>query len=170
MEEKEGNKELEVKKVHPEEALLIWSAQEYVEHERDTKWFIGAGLLTFGLLSYSIYTRDWFFVGVVIILVIVTLKYLKMKPALRRYGITRTGISVDEKFYSYDQLHSFWIVYQPPVKSLHILTNRKYLPVIDVQLEDQDPVLIKSILKKFLPEQEKRGEAPMDKLSRMLRF
>lgn len=166
----EENKELEVKKVHPEETLLSWDAAEYVEHERDAKWFIVAGILTLGLFAYSLYTRDWFFAAVIVVLVIVSLKYLRMKPVLRRYGITRTGIHVDDKFYSYDQLHSFWIVFQPPVKSLHILTNRKYLPVIDIQIMDQDSVLIKSILKKFIPEQEKRGEAPMDKLSRMLRF
>lgn len=163
-------KELEAKKLHPEEVLLSWDAPEFLEHERDAKWYIGAAVLALGLLGYSLYTKDWFFAVVVVIIAIVSLRYLKIKPNIKKYGITRVGIYIDERFYPFDQLHSFWVVYQPPLKILNILSTRRYLPQLTIQLEDQDPVMIKNILKKFIPEQEKRGEAVMDKVSRILKF
>lgn len=166
----EGEKELTTKNIHHEEIFFSWEAPEFLEHERDLKWYISAGILALGLLAYSLYTKDWFFVVVIIILIIILSHHLRVKPKIRTYGIARTGIYVDKRFYSYDQIHSFWIVYQPPVKTINILFSKGYLPPLTIQLEDQDPVLIKNILKKFIPEQEKRGESFWDKTLRILKF
>ena len=163
-------KELQSKKLHPEELLLSWEAPDFEDHERNASWYVAAGAFALALFAYSIYTSDWFFAVVVVALVIVTFKYLKISPKTNTYGISRVGIQVNEKLYSYDQLHSFWIVYQPPTKVLNVLTTRRYMPQLSMQLVDQDPVMIKKILKKFMPEQEKRGENPIDKVTRMLKF
>lgn len=158
------------KKLHPEEALLSWDAPEFIDHDRDVKWYLSAVVLGIGLLAYSLFTRDWYFIVILVIVVPVAFKYLHIKPELKRYGISRVGITVDERLYSFDEIHSFWIVYQPPVKTLDILSTRKYFPNLTIQLGDQDPVIVKNILKKYIPEQEKRGEAFMDKVTRIIKF
>ena len=161
---------LVTKKLQPDETLLSWQAPEFIDHDRNHQWYIAAVVVILGILAYSVYTRDWFFIGVLMVMVAVSFKYLNQKPSINLYAISRIGIFVNDRLYSFDDLHSFWIVYQPPVKTLNIMSVRKYMPALTIQLDDQDPVIIRSILKKFIPEQEKRGESFADKLSRVLKF
>lgn len=165
-----AQEELQSKKLAPEEILISWEAPEFVHHERDVKWYILAVLGVVFMIGFSLYTKDWFFLFILPFIIAGTVVYLKTPPKLRTYSISRLGVRVDDRFYSFDNLHSFWVIYNDQVRRLYILQNKKLTQPLFVELDDQDPVLIKNILKRFLHEEEKRDENYAEKLSRILKF
>lgn len=150
--------------------ILQWEAPEFIHHDRDVKWYILAVFLTIILLGYAIYSRDWFFIGTMVLILVGAVVYLKTPPKIRGYAIAELGIYIDDKFFSFSSLHSFWIIYEEKVKTLNFAFNKKYLPALTIQIGDQNPVQIKELLKKHLPEEEKRTETIGDQLIRKLKF
>ena len=87
------------------------------------------------------------------------------------YVITTMGIQVGERFYPYSQLKAFWVIYQPPVRTLNLQLTKRLSPQVVIQLGETDPVSVKSALSKRLPEETKRAsEDPIDRLARLVRF
>ncbi|MCL4387233.1 MAG: hypothetical protein M1355_01060 [Patescibacteria group bacterium] len=156
-------------KIAPQEILLSWEAPEFVHHQRNVKWYISAGIILLALLGISVYTGDWFFIIILTLASIGTFIYLNTAPKIKHYAISRVGIEIDGVFYPYENLNAFWIIYNEKVKTLNLIFKKKYLPALMILLDDQDPVLIKSILKKSLKELE-REEGYTDKLTRILKF
>lgn len=65
------------------------------------------------------------------------------------------GVAVDDTWYHYQQIHSFWITYIPgAVKELSLETAHWYLPYVKVPLGDQDPSHVRSFLVEYIPERE----------------
>ena len=159
-----------VKKISADEALLSWDAPDFVHHERDVKWYILASIGFLGLLSYSVYIKDWFFIIIMVVVLVGIVAYLKTTPQIKHYSLSRTGLHIGEMFYPYDILHSFWIVYNNHSQVVNIIQNKKYVPAITIRLEEQDPLVVRKILGKYIPEDSKRGENMIDWLVRRLKF
>lgn len=166
----EKEKGTEIRELSPTEILLSWEAPEFVHHVRDIKWYLLAFLVVFSLLGYSIYSKDWFFILVLVLVIFGVSSYLKTAPKIRKYAVTRLGIFIDKNFFSYDELNSFWIIFNEKIKILNILPNKKYIPPLTILLEDQDPMTIKNILKKFILQEEKRSENFFEKMTRLLKL
>lgn len=153
-----------------DKVYFAWDGVEYQKQDRGIKWFAIAIVISLAVLGYVIYTRDWFMVPAVFIVDFLFFLYQKRKPVTRHYQFTRLGLFVDDLFYPFDEMHSFWIVYNEKVKMLNLMFLKKYIPVFSVYLNDIDPLKIRNFLKDILPEQEKRGELFVDKLLRILKI
>jgi len=166
----EDEKSLEIRELSPTEILLSWEAPEFEHHIRDIKWYLLALVTILALLGYSIYSNDWFFIIILVLVILGASVYLKSAPKIRRYAITRLGIFIDKNFFSYDELHSFWIIFNDKVKVLNILSNKKYIPPFTIILKNQDPNTIKKILKNFIHQEERMAENFFEKVTRLLKL
>lgn len=164
-----------------DQSILVWEAKEFAEYDRDKRWYlvviaVGAllavGSLVSGILSGSLHDiLSGFLVGLVFTLVTyIVIKHADDKPRQMVYSITKLGIHIGETFHPYNELKLFWMIYKPPVKTLNIQTVNRFRPLIKIDLADIDPLAIRSTLREYLPEDTKREEDLLDKLSRFIRL
>ena len=87
-------------------------------------------------------------------------------------AITETGIVVGRTYYRYNELQSFWFVYNPPeVKTLYFATSNVLNHRLHVSLLDYDPRPIRELLSRYLHEDLDQEEEPFsDKVARMFRI
>lgn len=149
--------------------VLSWDAPNFQKNDKTIKWYLVAlGLITL-LIAYSAWQRDWFVIVITIIVSAVLFWYIhSVNPRNVGYRVTPIGFYVDEKFYPFSEMHSFWMVYNESVKNIYIAFNKKYLPSLIINVEAVDPIILKGYLLKKIPEQEDRGESLADKLTRVI--
>jgi len=151
--------------------ILKWEAPSFQKGEQSTKWYLVAGAVILALILYSVWQEDWFAIVIIVVISAVLFWHLRANhPTNINYQVTPMGILADEKLYPFNEIHSFWIVYNDKVKTLQIVFKKKYLPTLVIGIDSVEPLLLKSYLLRKIPEQEDRGEALVDKLIRVLRL
>jgi hypothetical protein len=152
-----------------DDILLSWQSYDFDLKPKTLKWYSLAILLIMLALAYLVWQKDWFTVVVFFIIISVGYWYLRTaKPKLVTYSITPLGINADGKLYPFSEIHSFWMIYNDRVKKIYIAFSKKYLPSLTITIKDVDPVVLKTILLRRIPEQEKRGEGIADKIIRII--
>lgn len=154
-----------------DDVLLSWESLSFERKAKDFKWYIAAAVFVIAVIAFSAWQRDWFFIVIIIIVSAVAFWYLRsIKPQKLAYTITPLGVTIGNKVFPYSEIHSYWIIYKPTVKTLYIALNKRYLPVLTINLGDMDPVAIRTVLSRKIPEQAKRDENLIDKLIRIVGF
>ena len=78
------------------------------------------------------------------------------------FQIAELGVIVGKRFYHYDELKSFYLVYQPPeVKTLFFETKNPLRPHLRVSLYDVNPLQVRDTLRQFLTEDLDHTEEPL---------
>jgi hypothetical protein len=169
---KKRKKKLKSKK-HQDASVSIekieWTAAEFVEYKKDKRWFFYAGLITIGLIIIAILIKN-FLLAVIVLLAAVTVYIYSVKePRKIIFSISGQGIQIDKQIYDFENLKSFWIFYNSEIKELSIRSKKAIMPYIKIPLGKQDPVEVRELLLKFLPEK-KHQESVIDNWARRLRF
>ena len=100
----------------------------------------------------------------------VILLYGAKKPRLVSFSITPRGIAIGKRLYPYNDLKSFWLHYDPPRKrELSLRSKKTLMPSIVLPLGQTDPNEVRTILTKFLKEEEQE-ESMIDTISDHLKF
>ena len=148
--------------------LASWDFKEFQEYKRGLVWYIVAGGISLGLLIYSATTANFLF-ALIIFIGVVTFAFGSFQEARKiPFTIFQDGIVINEAFYSFDDLRSFWLVYNPPeVKTLYFETSNILKGELPIPLEKQNPVRIREILLSYLKEDlDRDDEAFIDALRR----
>ena len=154
-----------------EKAVFEWNAPEYIHYEKDSRWFTVAGIVAAGLIFYGIVWGSAFFSIAIAILAAVYYLQHQKPPRNIQIILSNMGIKVDEKFFPFSNLKSFWMVYNPPeVTTLHFKTVKNVNAELTIQLGDVDPSPIREFLARQLPEEEGKGEGFVNMLVRIFRL
>lgn len=126
---------------------------------------VGIGLITYFAFSGN-YLAAFFFLMAGII---VAYGIYQRKPREVVCKIRAQGVQINRDLYPYETLKSFWIFYDPPHHQELSVRSRKAFTggYIKIPLGNEDPVKIRKILIKFLPER-KQEEALVDVFARMV--
>lgn len=77
---------------------------------------------------------------------------------------------MNREIYEFNNMHSFWIFYEPPhIKLLSLHMKGKFVPYIHMPIHEEDPVKIREILLDFIPEVQHEMTL-VDTLERLLRL
>lgn len=152
--------------------LAEWTVPEYIKYQHFFGWYIAAFLLGGFFLIHALFTRNFLFVIIILIVGIIIYLHERNTPAMIEFLITEDGIVFGEKFYPYKTFESFWLVYNPPdVKTLYFTFGQVLRSELPIHLETQHPIAIRNILLNYLPEDiEKEEEAVEEQLSRLFRI
>jgi hypothetical protein len=157
------------KKLLPE--LVMWEAPEFEQYQRTQAWYVIAGLIAFGLIGFAIYSRSLMTLITFALIIILGVSAVFRRPKKLIHRITSLDISVGQIIYPYKNVKKFWIIYQPPeVKTLNLETTAYLNSLVTLQLGDQDPVEVKVMLQKYLPEDLDREESLNEILARRAKF
>lgn len=156
---------------HHNHLLLEWHTPEYINHPKTKTWYMVAGIIMVSLIAYALYTNSATMAIVFIVLTGVYTLTHNRNPRIIYIKLTELGIYVDEIFHPYNTINSFWIVYHPPyVSTLNLKLGDRSGTHLSIQLNQQNPVEVREILSREIPEMEGQQENMMDILIRLLRL
>ena len=91
--------------------IVEWDVDEYPQHIRSRLWYVLAGLVSVGLVIYSVATSNFLFAIIILMGSVLMLLSIFMKPARIPVVITSTGIIIGDLYYDYQAVKDFSIVY-----------------------------------------------------------
>ena len=145
--------------------VFSWIFPEFEKPQRGRLWYIITTLLGIFLVVYSI--KEFNFLLLVIVILIVFILYLYHIKEVEDidFKIVDTGIVVDNKFFMWKALKSFYIIYEPPkVKHLYFSFSSITRPILTVPLENQNPLKIREYLLEYLIEDIEKEREPLGQL------
>lgn len=142
--------------------IINWRVPEYEKHERTKIWYAAVILIGALLLFYSFYTANFLFAVIIIVAALVIIINDGRHPDLVDVILTTEGIMVGRKFYDYDEIKDFSIVYKPNlgVKNLYFEFKSAVRHRLSIPLDDMNPLPIRENLLKYLPEDLERTDQP----------
>lgn len=149
---------------------IIWLAPEYTYYEKEKSWFVIPAVVALILLITAILLKNYTFAILIPVAFFCFYIYGLKLPKENKFGISHRGFSIDDKIYSYKDLLSFWIFYDPEhLKILSIKSKNMFTPLIHAPIHDQNPNEIRNLLIKYLPEIEQE-ESIIDTLMKKIKY
>jgi hypothetical protein len=152
-------------------SLISWKILAYPHYDRGAWWYIVTGIGGGALLVVSFITNNFLLAAITVMAGIALVVQGTAKPPTIEVHITPLGIQRGTQFISFTSVSRFWIIYDPPVKSLYLNIPRSMFPTIHIPIDDQDPIELRSILKNYTAEDLEREHEPVsDTLSRIFKI
>jgi hypothetical protein len=136
------------------EPIIGWSAPEHYHYEKSSDWYWAVGIITATAAVLAFIFGQIIF-GIFIIVAAVTLcLHAATNPRLVRYEINDRGIVVNNVLYPFLSLESFWIDTLHPEPKILIKSQKMFMPIISVPIEEVDPEDVRTILLHYIAETE----------------
>ncbi|MEI7620574.1 MAG: hypothetical protein WCJ57_03320 [Candidatus Falkowbacteria bacterium] len=152
---------------------IAWEIPEYEKHEKNRNWYIIAGVIALALIAYAVFTRNYLFALIIVIIAFIIITRDGQDPIVVTFSIEPTGVGVGQRFYSYDTFKDFAVVYRPKdnIKGLYLNFKNTMRPHLSIPLKDANPVEVRNYLVRFLAEDLERNDAPLSEgLSKALKL
>jgi hypothetical protein len=152
------------------DSVVTWVASEYIEHERNTNWYILLALITIGL-AVGIYflTKDIIATIIITVVGIIVGVFAGRKPRQMEYELSASGLRIGEKSYPYSLFRTFSIIRDGAINSINLAPIKRFMPPISAYFAAKDEKRITTMLGNYLPYEERKLDS-IDRLSRRLRF
>jgi hypothetical protein len=143
--------------------IMGWLVPEYEKHERSGGWYVIAGAVAIALLIYCFFTANFLFAVIIIVTALVIILHHGREPERVKFSLTDEGIAIGRKFYDYDEIKDFAIVYKPriEVKRLYFEFKNALRHRLSVPLENMNPLMVRETLLKYLKEDLERADQPL---------
>ena len=149
---------------------MEWQAPEFQYFSKSKVWFTVLFFIAAAIEIYFIVYGDFFAFATFLLVFFVVFLYAVKKPRLLRLKIDNQGVYIDGKLYSFDGIKSFWLFYDPPeTKEIFFKRSGTMYTDLALPLGNQDPVIMRDFLKKYLPEV-KKEESLFEALMKKIRF
>lgn len=157
------NEEKQVKTGGYGNGLVSWEIPEYDRHDREKSWYIKASLIALVLVIYSFLTANFLFAIIIIVAALVVIMNDSRESEKIVFSITDDGVVVGSRFYDYDDINNFSVIYKPKlgVKNLYFEFKSLFRHRLSIPLEDMNPLPIRENLLKYLPEDLERTDQPL---------
>lgn len=104
--------------------VITWEAQEYVQHDKNTGWYVGLVVIGLGLIALSVWVGWWSCVLLVVVSVVALFVYTIRPPRVLKYRLDEKGLTEGEKLYAYKDYKAFGVL-QDGAHFAIVLTPRK---------------------------------------------
>ncbi len=151
---------------------FVWEAPEYERYERGPRWYIIMSLCAVFLLAYAIWTANFLFAVLIVLIAIIFILAGNEPPKHVLAQIGENGVVWNGHLYLFQDIETFAIIYEPPyTKVLYIESKSTIKPRLRIPLEEQDPLILRTHLKNYVQENtEIQDEYFSDILARLLRL
>ena len=152
---------------------IAWKIPEYEKHEKNRNWYIIAAVIALALITYAIFTRNYLFALIIVIIAFIIITRDSQDPLVVIFSLESTGVRLGQSFYSYDTFKDFSVVFRPNdnIKGLYLNFKNTLRPHLSIPLKEASPVEVRNYLLRFLVEDLERNDAPLSEgLSKVLKL
>lgn len=150
----------------------VWDTPEFTKYPHSRTWYMIAAIFLVACIAYALFAENYLFAVILVLIAIVFVFHEIHEPTMTQFGITDQGVVWRGFLFPYKEVHSFWIVYDPPVsKDLYIDFKKTTTPRLIIPLEDEDPVVVRETLRQYIFEDLSKEDEPISvSLGRMLKI
>ncbi len=149
---------------------IEWVAPEFTKYKKNKQWFVLPTLIALAVIIVAILLKNVLLIIIIILVTFIIYIYALKEPKKIKFSISGKGIQINEHLHELKDLRSFWIFYDPPgIKEISLRSKKMFMPYIKIPLGKQNPVEVRKLLLKFLPEKKHR-ESKIDELARKSKF
>jgi hypothetical protein len=132
---------------------FVWEAPDREERQRGPRWYLIMSAIALAFVVYAVATGNFLFAFIVLLVAIILVLAGNQAPENVLIQIGKNGVVVDGKLYEFKDLNKFAIIYHPPeTKVLYIESKKLYQPRIRIELQEQNPLAIRTHLKGYMDE------------------
>jgi len=119
------------------QTILEWEVPEYVKTEKNSDWFWAVGIISISAAVTAIILNDVLF-GVVILVGTFALTIHAVKhPALLHIAVSDKGVAINEVFYPYNTLDSFWVEEDYHPRKVLIKSKKMFMAYVILPLPEE---------------------------------
>lgn len=148
---------------------ITWTASEFIAHSKSVGWYFVLGLTTAVIVVPLFVFVDKFSAVIIAISALLFGIVAAKKPRELPYKLSSTGITVDQKFYSYSNFKSFSVLQEEGIESIWFSPLRRFQPGLSIYFAPEDGDKIADYLEDNLPFED-RELALVDKIMHRIRF
>jgi hypothetical protein len=152
---------------------IQWQITEYEKHTKNRLWYIIAAVIALGLIAYAVFTRNYLFALIIVIIAFIIVTRDSQEPIAVTFSIEQNGIRVGQRLYDYETFKNFSVVFRPNdnIRGLYLNFKNTMRPHLSVPLKEANPVEVRNYLLRFLSEDLERNDAPLSEgLSKALKL
>lgn len=165
---------------------ISWKVPEYNKKEREKRWYIIAVIFLFVSLFFCFFeishwrlvflgvNSNFMFALILILSAMIMIINDGQEPAVVDFKLGPEGINVGRKFYDYDELNHFAIIFKPNIDIKHLyieFKNGLLHPRLSIPLDNEDPIIVRNYLKRYLDEDLERVGPPIsEQLTKILKL
>lgn len=156
-----------------QENIINWKIPEYDRPKRSKRWYIIAIIIILAILIYSIITANYLFTIIMFMGSFMLFYYDGKEASMIDFILEEEGTVIGSRFYDYDEIKNFSIVYKPKenIKNIYFTFSSNLRNRITIPLIDQDPLTIRRYLLQYLDEDLDRNHEPVsESIARMLKL
>jgi hypothetical protein len=155
---------------HNGSPIISWTAAEFIVHKKGPGWFLTlAGVIVVVSVAVYLLTKDKISTATILICGILFGVYAVRRPRQLQYQLDDAGISIGQKFYSYEQFRSFSVVDDGAFSSILFMPLKRFAPLLTIYYDPADEEAIANLLTDCLPLEEHKLDL-IDQFMRRIRF
>ena len=153
-----------------ESEAVRWQANEYIHRDKSVVWYAIFGIIVLGLMLFAIFVfNSWSFAVLVPLMAAALMVYNLRPPAIINYTLSRKGIHLNERLYSFEDFKEFGVVHGDDEFSILLVPRKRFAPGVTIYFPESAGEAIVDMLAARLPMHEIRLD-PLDRLIRWLRI
>lgn len=118
--------------------VFQWQAREHEHREKSPDWYWALGILALAGAFAAIIFNNILFALLILIGAFVMALMATREPKLITFTLNQRGLLIDDIFYPYQTLDSFWIDDERTPPHLLIRSNKALMPLMVIPLVDVD--------------------------------
>ena len=156
-------------KVTKAKEIINWEAEEYLQRDKKTGWYIGFVVVVLGLVALSIVLQWWTFTALVVLSAVALIMYSVRPPRVLHYSLTSKGLSEGNNLYSYEDFKSFGVLKDSDNYAIVLTPRKRFSPRVTVYFPESNGEEIVDAFGMRLPMEEVKLDF-LDKIVRLLRI
>ena len=151
-----------------DEELVRWQAAEHIHRNKTAIWYGIFSLVVVGLIAVALFLVNSITFAILIpVMAIALAVYAAHPPALLDYTLSRKGLHVNDRLYSFDSFKEFGLIHGDDENSIMLVPRKRFQPGLTIYFPEDAGEAIVDMLAARLPMREVRLD-PIDRLIRRL--
>lgn len=153
-----------------DETVVRWQAAEYIQHDKNTNWYIGLAVVVVVMILFAIFVlKSWSFAVLIPVMAATLLVYVIHPPAVLNYTLSRKGLHVNDRLHSFSEFREFGLVKDDRENSILLIPRKRFKPGVSIYFPTEVGEAIVDMLAARLPMKDIKLD-PIDHLIRLLRI
>jgi hypothetical protein len=153
-----------------DQAALRWQAPEYINQDKSSRWFIMFGVVVLALMDVSIFViQAVTFTILIPVMAAALFVYMRRPAQIVDYTVSRKGVHIDDKLYTYDMFRSFSVVSHAGSHSVVLVPRKRFQMAVTAYFPEEVGEPLVDMLAARLPMQTRTPDF-LDKLLARLRI